>query len=166
MNYKINIKKQLHAMQDSIFFSLFCIIAVLLIGYSNGFEIDLFVFFGAFYFLNILLVLFLHIQFYSINKNCMITFDKTLKEIIYKSKESLLKVNFDDIKNIEIHMTPSLYRKSSFQIFPFEQYHYAVIITETKRIIITNLMIINASDVFSDLDLKVKRVKRIFPMIR
>lgn len=168
MEYKISLKNHLNTLSGTIIFTIFCFIVVYLIGINEGFNIDLFYFFGAFYFLNIVVVFYLHFQYYKANKQDSFIIDKVNRQIIYKANSLERTINFNDLQKIEVHMMPSVYRNSNIQIAPFEHYYYAVIYSSNDRFIITCLLMKESYKVFNDLnlDLKINRIKRIFPNIK
>lgn len=165
MEFKITLKSQLNALRNFIIFSFFLLVAFLLLGNSEGFESDLFLIFGLFYGVNIVFVFIVHFQYYMINKNITLIIQKDKKQfnIIKGNYEST--VNFSEIHSIEIFMMPSLYRKSNIQMLPFENYHYALIVTNDINYIITSLMVNNIFKIFEEYDIKLKRKICIYPYI-
>ena len=166
MKYRINFRNHLSALSGTIIFTILLFLAVWLIGINEGYDIDLFFFFAIFYLVNISLVCFLHFQYNKVNKHTSIIIEHEERQFIYVTKTSKKSIYFHEIQKIEIHMMPSVYRGSNFQFLPFEQYHYAVIYTTNEKIIITCLAMKNLMKVFSALNLKINRIKRIFPNIR
>jgi hypothetical protein len=167
MEYKITTRNQLSALSGIITFTIFIIIGVGLLGINEGFENDLFTFFSIFYLINFLLVLFIHYQYYKTNKNTELEIDIERKQLKFKTYNNIKIINFNEIQNIEINMVPSMYRRSNFQILPFEPYHYAVINTfKNEKIIVSCLLIKNLADVFNDLDITVIRNRCLYPNIK
>lgn len=168
MIFKINFKSQITALKSAVIFTIVGIFAFLLVGYSNGFIIDLVVFFSILYLPMIGIVIFLHIQYYLVNKDAVISFDTIGKTLLYNSKGNRLEIEFSKIKRIEFHMVPSVYHNRIIQITPFESYYYAVLFTDSERITITNILIPNLSLIFDQIDFGVKpvRIKKLFPNIQ
>ena len=165
MEYKITLRNHLSAFSGAIIFLILVIITICLIGINVGFDIDLFYFFSIFYFVNIGVVLFVHLQYFNANKYTKLLIDTIDNQIIYKSNEGTKTINFNEINEIEVHMMPSLYRGSNIQILPFEQYCYAVLYTTSEKIVISCLVIRNPMEAFKDLGIKITRIKRFFPNI-
>lgn len=165
MEYKITLRNHLSAFSGAIIFSVLVLISIIMIGFNKGFDTDLFYFFAIFYFVNIGVVLFVHLQYFNANKYTTLCIETGENQIIYKSNEGTKTINFNEINEIEVHMMPSLYRGSSIQILPFEQYCYAVLYTTNEKIVISCLVIRNPMEAFKDLGIKITRIKRFFPNI-
>jgi hypothetical protein len=142
MKCKITRKNHFKALEFILFLATFYIACVLYIGNKNGFEDHLLGFFSIFMLISLLPVLHLHLEYYYYNRGVIFEINSYQKEINYTSKSGETETyNFDDLSKIVVYMAPSWHRKSSFQLLPFEQYHYARIFRKSgKVIIITCLM--------------------------
>ncbi len=92
--------------------------------------------------------------------------------IIQKNNNLIIKkggkeqiVDFAEIQSIQVFMMPSLYRGSNIQILPFENYHYAIILTPKNTYIVTSLMMKDIYKVFKECNVNVKKRKCIYPYI-
>jgi hypothetical protein len=122
----------------------------------------------AFALLSFLPVLYLHIEYYHYNRSTELEIDSWGKKLIYTDKTGVTETySFDDLSKIIINMPPNMHRGSSFQILPFEQYHYAKIYTKSeKEIIITCLMARKVQDLVGSIrGVPVEKKKRIFTSI-
>lgn len=124
-----------------------------------------------YYLINILPVLYLHNEYYYNNKGTMIEIDSyggKFNKIIYTNKEGTIETYaLDDLSKVEIYMSPNMYRRSSYQLLPFESYHYARIYTKSgKEIIITCLMARKVEvAVATIIGVPIERNKRLFASI-
>lgn len=162
--YRISLKNHLFALQGAIIFTIIVFIGVFSIGINKGFKLDLYIYSSIFYLINISAVFFVHLQYYQINKHTSI-YILPEKQILYKSNGSEMKISFSEIVNVEIHMVPSLYYGNRIQLLPFEQYHYAVLNTVNEKIVISSLVIKNPIEIFTNLGIKIIRIKQFFPNI-
>ena len=166
MEYKLILKNQLASLSGLMIFTILLMITVWLVGLNEGFGSDLFFFFSVFYLINLLPVIFVHYQYYNANKDKELLIEMDKKQLLIKTHNSVKTINFKEIQKIEIYMMPSMYRGINFQLFPFESYHYAVIETKDKeKIIITSLIVVNLTKLFTDLNINVVRKRCIFPNI-
>lgn len=109
----------------SIWSLLFVSILLLGIVFYLRFESTANAIFGIGFLINALPALYLHLEYWLINKDeeyeirdFEIILRKKGKEHCYKNK---------DIEKIIFYLSPSLYKNSSLQIFPMEGYHYAIV---------------------------------------
>lgn len=68
--------------------------------------------------------------------------NSTRGEVIIKDdviKTNDFFINKEDVLSIEIYGAPSVYRKSSFKLLPFECFHYVKIVSNKKAIYISSL---------------------------
>lgn len=165
MGYPITFKNHISAFSGLIIFTGILIGGTWLIGKSKGFERDLFIFFGIFYLVNLIPVLFLHFQYFYANKNLTFSSELDNKRFIFSNNEFRKTVNFSDVKKIDIYMVPSMYRGSNIQLLPFEDYHYAIIKTHNEDFIVTSLLVKNLVKEFKNLGISVERHKCLYPYI-
>ncbi len=99
-------------------------------------------FFSIFILIELIPVLYLHLEYFYLNSNTTLNIDYINREITFSNKAIINETfRFDDLEKIEVFMPPVWHRKSNFQVLAFEQYHYAIIYTKTgKKIIFTCLM--------------------------
>jgi len=138
MECKITLKNQLKALRFLIFGSLiYCI--VIYAFYNNvGYNSSLAIFFSIYYVALLLPTLFLHAEYYLINKNKTLNINPIEKTISFNYRES---VNFKEIEKIILILTPVMYRNDGLRFFPFDNYHYSVIkMKDGKRFVFTSLM--------------------------
>lgn len=168
MNYKITFANHLKALE------FFIIVLLIIIGFgwyqSNQNNLDESLRNGliTFALLSFLPVLYLHIEYYYYNRGTELEIDTWDKKLIHTDKTGITEAyNFDDLSKIIINMPPNMYRGSSFQILPFEQYHYAKIYTKSgKEIIITCLMARKVQDLLGSIrGVPVEKKKRIFASV-
>lgn len=163
MEYRLTIKRQLLALQDLIIFSILLIIAFFLIGNYDGFGIELYIYFILFFGVNALLVFIVHFQYYMLSKHTSLIIQNSNIQIKKGGKEQI--ISFNEIQSVQVFVMPSLYRGSSIQILPFENYHYALILTPKDTYIVTSLMMKDIYKVFKECNVNVKKKKCIYPYI-
>jgi hypothetical protein len=166
MEYKVNFKNQLAVLENLIIFTILLPIAVWLVGNNKGFENSLFYFYGIFYTANLLVVLSIHLYYFYNSKNIVIIKNIFAEKIIYDYDGVSKTINLDGKEKIEVHLTPSMYSGRKIQIFPFEQYHYAIIITKEANYVITCLVMKDIMKEFDKLGIKYTKKWRFFPFIR
>jgi len=168
MKYKISIANHLEALEFTIGV-LFIIIAF---GWyqanQNNLDDSLIEGLFAFALISLLPVLYLDIEYYFYNKGTQLEIDSNERKFIYTDKRGATETySFDELTKIIINMPPNMYRGSSFQILPFEQYHYTRIYTKNgKEIVITCLMARRVQDLVESIrGVPVEKRKRIFTSI-
>lgn len=169
MKYKITFANHLKGLEFLIIVSLgMCAFVFYEKKYNEfghpGIEFDIFIL----WIISFLPVLYLHIEYYYYNRGTELEIDSWDKKLIYTNKTGITEAyNFDDLSKIIINMPPNMHRGSSFQILPFEQYHYAKIYTKSgKEIIITCLMARKIQDLVGSIrGVPVEKKKRIFASI-
>jgi len=165
MEYKLTFRNHISALSGLFTFTIILIITVLLIAEYDGYDQSLLVFFGVFYLLNLLPVLFIHFQYYNANKNTTLFVELEKSQFTYKT--NLAKtIIFSEIERIDVYMLPSLYRGSNFQMMPYEGYHYAIIYTQNEKIIVTSLIVKNIVKELTNLGLDIRKHKCFFPYIK
>lgn len=166
MEYKLNFKNQLAVLENLIILTVITVIGVWLIGYNKGFEKSLFYFFGIFYGVNLLAVLSIHLYYFYNSKNIVIIKNIFAEKIIYDYDGVSKTINLDGKEKIEVHLTPSMYSGRKIQLFPFEQYHYAIIITKEANYVITCLVMKDIMKELDKLGIKYTKKWRAFPYFR
>jgi hypothetical protein len=166
MEYKVNFRNQLVAMDGIIRFTIFLLIGTWYIGYIKEFSKDTYLLICSLYLVNLIVVLFIHFQYLYNSRNIIILKNPFTEKIIYDSSGLSRTINFEDIEKIEVHMVPSMYRGSNFKMLPFEPYHYAIIITKAANYVITCLVMPNIMEEFDKLGIKYTKKRRFFPYIR
>lgn len=169
MKYKVTLGNHFKVLEGILFLGLFLIAAVIFLKkysdvYYLGIEQDVFVFWA----INLLPVLYLYIEYYSYNRGSILEIDFWKKEFIYTNRTGITETyNFDDFSKIVVYMAPSWLRGSSFQILPFEQYHYARVHTKSgKEIIITCLLTRKVQDTVESISgVPIEKKKRLFSSI-
>lgn len=120
------------------------------------------VIFGIFYLIDLIPVLYLHIEYWLKNKNE--TYEVHFDELVqFKNGEkTIYKVS--DIKKITVYLSPALYRRSNLHFLGIEAYHYArVYLTSGEELIITCLLTPKVEKAVSRLrGVKIERKKRLF----
>ena len=168
MKYKISLGNHLKALE------IFIIVLFIIFGFGwyqtnqNNLDESLRNGLIAFALLSFLPVMYLHIEYYHYNRGTELEIDSWGKRLIYTEKTGTTETyNFDDLSEIIINMPPNMHRGSSFQILPFEQYHYAKIYTKSgKEIIITCLMARKVKDMAESISgVTIEKKKRIFASI-
>ena len=103
-----------------------------------GYDPDIALFFFIYYLAELVPTLFVHIEYYLINKNDLFTLNSIQRTFSFDDRDA---ISFDQIEIIVLVLSPVMYRDSNLRFFPFDSYHYAVIIMKDgKRFVITNLM--------------------------
>jgi len=166
MEYRITSKNQISAFRGLIAFTIFLIIGVWLVGISKGFKTDLFVFFGIFYIVNLIPVLFIHFQYYIANKNMIFTIELDKKQFLFKTNGLSKTINFSEVQKVDIYMIPSMYRGSNFKMLPFEDYHYAILQTHNEILMVTSLLVKNLVKEFKNLGINMERHQCFYPYIK
>lgn len=118
--------------------------------------------------LNILPVLYLHIEYYIHNKKTRLEIDSYKQELIYTDKTGTTKIyGFDDLSKILIYMPPHFHSNTMFIRVPFDTYHYARIFTKDgKEIIITCLLARKVNDAVGSIrGVPTEKKKRLFASI-
>lgn len=120
-------------------------------GYSDGIPII----FGNGYLILSIPTLFLHLEYYFINKKDRVTINYNLSQIIINNNLYL----FEEIDSIILVMPPVWHRKESIRFLPFEEYNFAKIIFKNKdEFIFTNLLEYKIENIFSKIpDINIER---------
>jgi len=129
-----------------------------------GIEFDIFIL----WVINLIPVLYLHIEYYVFNRRTEIEIDSWKKEFVYRDKAGTIETyNFDDFSKIVVYMPPHFHSKRMFIRIPFDTYHYSKIYTKSgKEIIITCLMARKVQDAVASIrGVPIEKKKRIFASI-
>ena len=169
MKYRITFRNHFKALEFSFVVIIFLLAGIIYLNYdSNKFrpniEINILIIFGVIF----LPALYLHIEYYYYNRGAKLEIDSYQKQLNYTDKTGVTQAySFDDLNNIIIYMAPSWHRGSSFQLLPFEQYHYARIYTRSgKEIIITCLMAQKVQEAIKNITgVPVEKKKRLFASV-
>ncbi len=128
--YRINIKSVCKNLGFS-FFIILAFISIVLYAYVNQVEVNV-TLMSIFFLSPVLIACFLLIDYYVNANNEVRLFDERI-EIINNKKEKVV-FNKEEIVGLKIYICPSMNRKSSFQLMPFEQFHFIelIFINNTK----------------------------------
>src|ERR1039457_3228148 len=107
LEFKVSFKTQLSALFRLINLTILSILTVFLIGLFNGFNADLFMFFSFFYVLNLILVLYLHFQYFLANRKTIFIINDIDNQFILKTKHDVEVIKFSNVDKIDIYMVPS-----------------------------------------------------------
>jgi hypothetical protein len=168
MKYKITLANHLKALEFSI------IILLIIIGFGwyqhsqNNLDESLRNILAVFALFSFLPVLYLHFEYHCHNRVTQLEIDIYKKKFVYTDKTGVTETyNFDDLSKVVINMSPNMHRGSSFQMLPFEQYHYAKIYTKSgQEIIVTCLMARKVKDLAESIwGVPIEKKQRIFASI-
>jgi hypothetical protein len=166
MEYKVNFKNQFSVTDGLIRLTVLVIIVPLIIGFTSGFTKGLILIFGIFYLVNLLVVILIHFYFLYKSKNITILKNPFIEKIIFDIDGKSRIISLDGKEKIEVHLPPSLFRGDKISWFPFEDYHYAIIITKEANYVITCLVMPKIMEEFDKLGIKYTKKWRFFPYIR
>jgi hypothetical protein len=152
MEYRITLKNQLKALDFLIFGSVaYCGVIYFFLKKEEYYHTDIAfntymnLFLLLYYLVLLIPTLFLHIEYYLINKNDTVNINAIQKTITFNNQKSFV---FNDIEKIILVLTPVLYRKGIIRIMPFDNYHYAIIkMKDSRQFIFTNLMAFRVEEV-------------------
>ncbi len=169
MKYQISLWNHLRVLDLLIFLSIGLYAFVFYQRHYNAFahpgiEIDIFIL----WIVNLIPVLYLHIEYYYYNRGTELEIDTYTKKFIYTDKTGTTEAySFDDLSKIIIYMPPHFHSKTLFIRIPFDTYHYAKIYTNSgKEIIITCLLARKLKDMAESIrGVPVEKKKRIFASI-
>ena len=164
--YQMKFKNHWAVFNHIIASSILSFPIAMIIGNSQNWPNDAYVYLVIYWILYLTLIIVLHIQYYSNNKHFQLTINSFHKLIIFENIDESKTINFEEIDKIEVFMVPSMYRGSTYQMMSWEPYHYTVIYTQEDKIIITCLVM---KDIMKELDyfgLEYTKVMRLFPYIK
>lgn len=118
--------------------------------------------FGIWYGVDVVITLFLHIEYWVRNKGeeYEVYFDELVR--FKEGKSTTYKVS--DIEKIKVYLSPALYRGSNLHFLGIEAYHYARIYLKSgEELIITCLLTPKVEKALRELrGVKIERKKRLF----
>ncbi|MGI8893481.1 MAG: hypothetical protein ACR2GN_08470 [Bacteroidia bacterium] len=148
VNYEIKIKDHFRLLSHLILGTIMILAAAYYAFYTFGYDKALIVIFGGIYILNFLPTVYLHIEYYFVNKNNTVEIDDFNKIIIING----LEVPFNSIEKIIFIMPPVWHRRGFFRFFSFEDYHYASIIFKDETIyFFTSILTPSVEDAFRNI---------------
>lgn len=159
MKYKISVKNQFKALRPLIYGTIIFGIVMYVFYRNDGFDIDP-VIIGCLFFLFLSIpALFLHLEYYLINKNEVVDIDAIQETISFDNQKP---IPFKDITKILLVMPPVLYRNGTISFTAFDNYHYAIIKTaEGKQLIFTSLMSFRVETVMQTINgIPIAKVRR------
>ncbi len=127
MILKITLRNHLNALTSFVFLSLI----VIFLGFWVDFEPIRVRAFIVFYSINALPGLYLHLQYYNVNKGLKIKI-VTDHIIVCKAGEET-KYDVEDIDKILFYMCPSVAKGSNWRSFCMENYYFARILTKDRN---------------------------------
>ena len=164
--YRITIKKQLNAFTFIFYFTILFILLLGYYQYNNELNNESLFYYGIFFLISLIPVVFLHIEYFARNGNYTFIIDSENKCLKLSSikKDEVTIIKFEDIERIVIYCAPSVRKKRNIKILPFESYHFARIFTKShEQHVITNLLMEDIIDGFKIVaNIKVRFKLRIF----
>ena len=137
MEYKITPWSHFKALEFLIYGSILLSGLVYFLYMHEGYSTSLVQFFSLYYML-LLPTLFLHLEYYAMNKRSIIEIN-TLQRIISINEKQI--ISFDEIEKIILYMPPVWHRKGFIRLLPFEDYHYSKIkMKNGKQLVFTCLL--------------------------
>ena len=107
-----------------------------------------------------------HTEYFMYNRDLTLVIDKFNKVMTISYGDSTHRINFAEIKRVQVSMTANPYNGQTWTLLPQELYQYATIMTENgERFIITRLLINDLIPFFRDLGLFVTKKRVFFPFI-
>ncbi len=139
MEYKITYKNQFKAIEGLLYSTIVFLIIVIYIYKVNGYDDGIPIIFGSAYSIIFIPTIFLHLEYYFINRKQLLFIDVVEKTILVGEER---KVSFNEIEKIELFMPPVWHRKGFIKLLSFEEYRYAAVeLKKGERYIFTCLMI-------------------------
>lgn len=164
MEYKINFKNQFKSLEFLIFGTLLFFSVGWYFYDKIGFDLDIntIQYFLTYYLILLIATLFLHIEYYLINKNDIVVIDKTKETISFNNRES---ITFNNMERIILVMSPVLYRNGTIRFFPTDDYHYAIIkMKDGKHFIFTCLMAYKVEEAMKNIKgVSIEKYRRFIP---
>jgi len=110
--------------------------------------------------------LIVHVQYLKYNLDLSVTIDSTERTISLSYSHAEHSFNFEEIKFVQVSLTPPIYRGGKFGWFIWENYCYATLVSQGgERFIITGILINDPETFFKKLGFIVTRKKMFFPFI-
>src|SRR5882757_11520494 len=119
MEYKVTTKTQLQAISGLLVSTVLFIIVIYFICLKDGFNTGILIVFTPLYLITFLPTLWLHLEYYNINKNDIIDIDRIQQSISFNSSRT---ISFNDIEKIKLYMPPVWHRKGTLKFLAFEPY--------------------------------------------
>jgi hypothetical protein len=141
-SYKITPRKQLLNSWPIFLYAIICIVVVEATVYYKGSDAfnSVTTFMGIAFLSQLLPQFFLHLNYYNINKNDTLNYDKLYKEIDFIHNSKHIKFNLDDIKTATMYKSFALKRKD-IQFLTYDSYNHTVIVLhDGTRIVLTSLL--------------------------
>jgi hypothetical protein len=158
---EINFKNHLNAAVSIPFFIVASFFIIFILGSTKATFIGLFLWLG----INIIPALYLHIEYYIINRGerYLIRYDELVR--IKSGQRETYKVS--DIDYIEVFMSPAVYRGSNFHFLGIEAYHYAEVhLKSGDKLYITCLLTPKVEKTLRQLrGVQIRRNKRVYNQI-
>lgn len=164
MKYQITFANQFKPLAFLIYGTLFFAVFLWFFYDKIGFGLNIYAiqYFIIYYLVLLVCTLFLHFEYYLINRKDVVIINKT-EETITINAQTLIP--FKEISKIIIVLSPVLYRKGTIRFFPTDDYHYAVIKTKGgENFIFTCLMNNKVEEVMENIiGVDIEKHRRFFP---
>lgn len=122
MEYKITFRNNVKSLEFLFYGSILFAGLVYILCINEGYSKDLVIFFSLYYSILLVPTLYLHIEYYLMNRNDVLIIDAVEKKIIINAQKP---ISFNEIEKIIYFMPPVWHRKGLIRLLPFEDYHYA-----------------------------------------
>lgn len=134
MEYKITPKNQFKALTSLIYGTILFSFIIYFFIQNENYSTELVPFGYICYFVWLMPALFVHIEYYLINKRDVVVIDLAQKTVSINSLEPA-------IEKIILVMTPVLYRNGALTFTPWDSYHYGIIkMKDGGQFVFTSLM--------------------------
>lgn len=162
MKYKITPNNQFLALRFLIVGTVLFSIVLFYFYNQIGYEPTVFLGLSIYYLILLIPTLWVHVEYYLINKNDVFTIDSAESTISLNWQRNIY---YSEIETIVFVLSPVMYRNSNLRVFPFDSYNYAVIkIKDGGQIIVTNLMVFKIEEAFKEIKgVKMERKVRFIP---
>jgi hypothetical protein len=164
MKYKITFRNQFKSLESLIIGTLLFFIAGWYFYNKIGFGVDIntIQYFFIYYLILLIATLFLHVEYYLINKNDIVIIDKAKDTIAFNNQKL---VAFIDIEKIILVMSPVLYRNGTIGFFPTDDYHFAIIkMKDGDHFIFTCLMAYKVGEAMKNIQgVSIEKYRRFIP---
>jgi len=164
MKYKISIKNQFIALRMLIFNGIAFIGVAYYLYYLLGYNCDVELGVVIYYLMLTIPTIYIHIQYYLLNKNDVVIVDM-LQKTIHINEGNLIP--FKEIKKIVIFMSFVKFRRGFVKYLPSDNYQYAKFEFEDgKRYTLTSLMVPKLEAFINTLEsVQIERKRRFIPNI-
>jgi hypothetical protein len=134
--------------------------------WAVDFNQSVFKFLSVFFLINAAPVFYLHISYWmkSVGQEFIIDGERLTRK--HQGEQQVFKT--DEIRFVEISLSPSMYKGNSLQVLPFESYHYAkVYLKNGEEMVITCLLAPKLDAALKGLrGVRIERKKRFFNSLR